>query len=65
MIIAYTRIDESKDVIIKEIDNIFYVEYRINLDMVTQESFKTFLGAEKLYSNWVQSLFRQGEKGYE
>lgn len=61
MIIAYTRIDNSQDVLIREINGIYSVEYRLNLDTITQESFRTFLGAEKFYSRWIQSLFRQGE----
>ncbi|MFA5048376.1 MAG: hypothetical protein WC516_05145 [Patescibacteria group bacterium] len=61
MIIAYTRIDKSQDVLIKKIKNMYSVEYRIDLNIITKELFKTFFGAEKFYSNWVQFLFRQGE----
>lgn len=61
MIVAYTRIDKLQDVLIKEINkNEFVFEYRYNLIIVSTEKFKTFIGAEKFYATWIQSLFEKG-----
>ena len=61
MIVAYTRIDKLQDVLIREINKKeFIFEYRYNSIVISSEKFKTFIGAERFYTIWVQSLFEKG-----
>lgn len=56
MIVAYTRINNKQDILIKELCEKYIVEIRFELFPITSETFDTFIGAERFYSHWVWAL---------
>ena len=64
MIVAFTKINKDEDVLIRKEEEQFKVEYRINLNTITAEKFKTFIGAEMFYSKYVSSLIRERGDDY-
>ena len=64
MIIAFTKINKNEDVLIRKEEEQFKVEYRINLNTITNEKFRNYVSAEIFYSKWVSGLMKDRGDDY-